>query len=1202
MRQWQEKKLENLVGGITDFVENAKPNQLADATNLITNKEGILVKRDGTAYNKTITSTGDTTVTNSWEMEGFIFVITKDNRCFYINTETYDDPLIPWTELKGPLFLTHTNGAALNHPQAFVNDIDKSVWVDFSHRSGYRQTGFNSTHDYQYIFDIHNKFNTGAQTYNDVVINNRDGYEIRIDTIENSNGDLIEAAYMPYYPTTGVSSFNIAYDNPNSSPNYWTVYMVRQMGKSNERICTYYGSGIEVDDRNDNLGIETGGGNAFPSNPNSIPVGFPYIITCKMTPTEYSRYVNGERKVFVDSGFNASSASKNPNDEFYFGGGFDLPENPKSMIGEVIIIGEATTDDFDRRVESYLSEKWGISLSEMNPYWNDPATTTNFSAMKNVRMPFGNPHMKVEWDVDVSNGHSFITGVTLEEMGGENDKTDLDHKQFLIDNGCDYGDIDYVLPTKVFPKKIYISYENGILTPQLRSAAMPIDYLTKGTTTVYKGSQNSVYLSTINGFSEETYLVAENAIKQKIESGFFDSSTRVENYMFNYEHGFIERYEAVVASQIKSFDNTSETKYIWIASNVNGGIGNSSSRYEITNNAICFQFAGILNNHVQYAKLGAVTDSIVDDYLEYDHFHFNVGYLKDNRELKLFNEDTEKGVVHYLSNDYSPYAAGHNGLCDPSQRYVHPNTNKFILSAAAPNNAGLSAVNPTLSFSPPYDVIKAPPFDVMLSSTSKDGGSAGCVGYNLDYSKYWDPSTSIGNVMGEYSDEFGWKYEQSIAGSGGVNPDSYLKDTDMTDFCIPWQDDNYASARASIYLQSAKGAHWYVIPELGDNRLYQSNVADPEVLNLSNYIEFNDTIKGLAEFNDKVIVFTEDDKINRVEGLINAGSGYLDSVAIDGVFDLISNKSIVRTPYGIFFASIDGFCFTDGVRALKITEHIPYLYKKMLADLGKVVDSKLNSVVVSHNPVDEYVLYEFDAYSNMVVIDLKQGISDEMPIYLWSYERGKSGANQSVYSNDIDKYLTFSDGMNLHFQKDKEDDESYDDIELSVDVDRVIARLETSNIYFDSKLQRKIVSKIVPTFEKKGVDQYLQDTDDPTGIEWVGVFVQPKINVDGRDDENLQPIDHTNIIKDVVTRRRFGNRPSQALLSNILTVSRRLPSRNTRGMYYTFILDEADITPKKLNREETTKSHFKLLNFSVLYAMLGDSANMTYTDAGSGDE
>lgn len=697
MRKWQEKKLNNLVGGITDFVENAKPTQLADATNLITDKEGILVKRDGTAYNKTITSTGDTTVTNSWEMEGFLFVITKDNRCFYIATDTYDDPLIPWTELKGPLFLTHTDSEALNHPSSFIDLNNKHTWIDFSNSSGYKEGGHNSNYNYAYIASVKNKVNKPNDSYNEIDLGNRDGYEIRIDTIENSNGDLIEAAYMPYYPSSGVSSFDIKYDNPNSSPNYWTVYMVRQMGKSNERIFTYYGSGIEVDDRNDNLGIETGGGSTFPSNPNSIPTGFPYIITCKMTPTEYSRYVNGERKVFVNSGFNASSASKQSTDEFYFGGGYDLPENPKSMIGEIIVIGESTTDDFDRRVESYLSQKWGIPLSEMSPYWFNAATTNNVTAMKNVRMPFGNPHMKVEWDVDVSNGHSFISGVTLEQKGGLNDKTSLDHKQFLIDNDCDYGDIDYVLPTKVFPKKIYIDYENGVLTPQLRSAAMPIDYIATSDT-VNLGTQNTAYLSWYGGFDEDSYLALENAVKRNIENGTYSSTTRVENYFFNFELGFIERYQAVVANQVKTFSNTSETTYLFLMSAVNGGIGNSSSRYEITNNAISLLVKGILNNHVQSVKLlGGSLEQVIDDYIDYDHFHFNVGYLKDNRKLTRFNEDTDKGVVHYLANDYSPYAAGHNGLCDPSQRYIHPNTNKFILSAAAPNNYGTSAINPTFS-------------------------------------------------------------------------------------------------------------------------------------------------------------------------------------------------------------------------------------------------------------------------------------------------------------------------------------------------------------------------------------------------------------------------------------------------------------------------------------------------------------------------
>ena len=390
--------------------------------------------------------------------------------------------------------------------------------------------------------------------------------------------------------------------------------------------------------------------------------------------------------------------------------------------------------------------------------------------------------------------------------------------------------------------------------------------------------------------------------------------------------------------------------------------------------------------------------------------------------------------------------------------------------------------------------------------------------------------------------------------------------------------------------------------ELGANRLYQSYVGDPDTFNLANYIEFNAEIKGLAEFNDKVIVFTKDDKIHRIEGLITGGQGYIDSVAIDGVFDLLTPTAIVRTPKGIFFPSLDGFCFTDGVRAMKITDHIPDTYKDFIANLGDTTNGYKVGMVGSYNPVDEYIMFERDMSQNMLIIDTKYGISNQMPVYLWQFNKIKFRANHSVYSNDLDKYITYMNGANKHFEKGCYDDEWKDNAIDDGYLSRIIAKLKTPNIYFGTKLQRKIVGKITPTFEKQGQDEYVPEGNINPLTDWVGMFIQPKINVDGRDDENLQDIDNIKIIRDTVNRRRFGNRPSQALLSNILTVSRKVPSRNTRGMYYTFILDEADMTPKKLNGEEDTKSHFKLLNFSVLYAMLGDATNMTYTDAGSGDE
>lgn len=1452
MRKWQEKKLNNLVGGITDFVENAKPTQLAEANNLITNKEGILVKRDGTKYNKRITETGETAITNSWEMENFLFVITKDNRCFYINTDSYEDPFIPWTELKGPVFsaygllarnwspiddtvfggnygqmwlmydadpsptsanesgktydvdgnlispwatipfpnvpmvgdegtfapikITSWNGNIPAHLEPstmnghacvktpvfpIIDSLNESPFgisgdLDFENITGpYPKT---MAGDY-YDSEGNNWLSIPSDVYEDIDGNNYIKSQAGQGISLYSAPQVAEVDGSPdsYLVVTGViqatdpqatvihAQGNLTYDGfwdggsgssvgqlpisgtppnvyplptqkcvytliirPNSMeryingelvydiqatstlPDYWyaddiflgrdeagvysarniniynlsfkrfTVYSgtdrteqyartTRQMEKvladkynvtlpsshpyanktkdqilgwpresgfsgrietwdnvepypewsaedNNIFIVTsipdletgnkflFQNGGGDIDSYATFVDVETDVAPYYFSTPrlNPIPQDEPFIFMSEMrNGNNYKEYVNSELNVEVSS--NLEQSGQKDYVEL-------LGSVSEQKLGEVIVWNGPLDVETKQKIEGYLSAKWSIALPEGHPYADGPQIEYDRDRIDDIRLPFSHPELIADWDIDVSNGHTYIGGKTLnEDTSNQPDDWTPEYTGLVLSL-----DNTHYKPNRALPKKIYISVDNnGVKTPQLRTNTMPRIVKNRWSydesDIVSRIQNNTGSYNDFDFVDEDTYNLFNAEILPTNVSYY-------ENRHWRIEIGFHNRYQALVGGLIKEFHEVSDTIIRWVyVDDAEIGAGTDFTPVPVQGIGVTpiSNFHGSsdpFDDSWNYGGLGG-------NGVYFDHGHWNTGkyvvspedaidslhYIipdNNNNNVEYKNGKLDSGMMFYITSDF----AGRNELADESQQYVHPNSNNFKLNGAHSHNDGYSYFNY-------FPLTITPVSNSDRTYTAKESNDGGYMGY------YQSP-LDVGQ----------WDFIQdNQALSNQASPIKTFKPEEKLDYSLPWQDDNYASVKPYIFVQQSKGAYWYVMEELGSNRLYQSYVGDPETFNLANYIEFNSEIKGLAEFNDKVIVFTRDDKIHRIEGLITGGQGYIDSVAIDGVFDLLTPTCIVRTPQGVFFPSLDGFCFTDGVRAGKITNHIPDTYQQLIDNLGEKYNGisgneYKRSIVGSYNPVDQYILFEMDSYQNLFIIDLKQGISEEMPVYLWSYNKPKFFANHSVYSNDLDKYITYINGANKHFEKDTYDDEFKDSEIADGYLARIIAKLKTPNIYFDSKLQRKIVAKVVPTFEKQGQDEYVPEENINPLTDWVGMFIQPKINVDGRDDENLQPIDHTNIIKDVVGRRRFGNKPIQALLSNILTVSRRLPSRNTRGMYYTFTLDEADMTPKKLNGEEDTKSHFKLLNFSVLYAMLGDSANMTYTDAGSGDE
>lgn len=98
---------------------------------------------------------------------------------------------------------------------------------------------------------------------------------------------------------------------------------------------------------------------------------------------------------------------------------------------------------------------------------------------------------------------------------------------------------------------------------------------------------------------------------------------------------------------------------------------------------------------------------------------------------------------------------------------------------------------------------------------------------------------------------------------------------------------------------------------------------------------FEESIKGLGFINTYPIVFLES-KIYRVEGSIDStGSGYLRKRLISDSIGVVSQKSIVNTKDGVYFASQDGFYFTDGFEYKKISIDLNHTYAA-LADYNDI--------------------------------------------------------------------------------------------------------------------------------------------------------------------------------------------------------------------------------------------------------------------------
>jgi hypothetical protein len=136
------------------------------------------------------------------------------------------------------------------------------------------------------------------------------------------------------------------------------------------------------------------------------------------------------------------------------------------------------------------------------------------------------------------------------------------------------------------------------------------------------------------------------------------------------------------------------------------------------------------------------------------------------------------------------------------------------------------------------------------------------------------------------------------------------------------------------YLTMANEVCWYANCQISSvnytNRVFHSLYQDPDSVPTNYYIDIDEPITGINAIGKYPMVFAEN-RLWRLEGFVdNTGHGVIEKFIVSDSVGAVSNGSIVRTNYGLFFAALDGFYFTDGYKVQKLSEHLNDTYSGLV--------------------------------------------------------------------------------------------------------------------------------------------------------------------------------------------------------------------------------------------------------------------------------
>jgi hypothetical protein len=166
--------------------------------------------------------------------------------------------------------------------------------------------------------------------------------------------------------------------------------------------------------------------------------------------------------------------------------------------------------------------------------------------------------------------------------------------------------------------------------------------------------------------------------------------------------------------------------------------------------------------------------------------------------------------------------------------------------------------------------------------------------------------------------------------------------------------------------------------EIKNRVVYQSKPGDIDSVPRSFFAEAEQDIHGISSIFDRPMVFCYE-YIYRIDNFINFdGTGSMLLRRIDDRAGCVSDKSIVQTTKGIFWAGREGFYWSDGFKVQQISLNLNESYKSFIEN-----ETKQTRIEGTYDPGNDRIYWSVSVEDGSnepdrwYILDLKPGIREE---------------------------------------------------------------------------------------------------------------------------------------------------------------------------------------------------------------------------------
>lgn len=249
------------------------------------------------------------------------------------------------------------------------------------------------------------------------------------------------------------------------------------------------------------------------------------------------------------------------------------------------------------------------------------------------------------------------------------------------------------------------------------------------------------------------------------------------------------------------------------------------------------------------------------------------------------------------------------------------------------------------------------------------------------------------------------------------------------------------------------------------NRVRQSIKGDIDSCPASFFLDFPDTIMGVSSIQGTFIVFCKS-SIFRVDNFFDEqGGNGLVSLKISDTVGTVSNDSIVQTDDLLFFASSNGWYFTDGYKVSRISHNLNTTYASLVS-----TDTKARNIWGAYDKIEKRIWWAVEQSpasldnDSCFILDLTWPIQDESTF--------TTASNESSFAPTC---LLFSNGTMYRADKRgyvfRHTNGMYTDPRVDISAapstwvtKTIIHDYKSCSFNFGTSFVRKFVPKILATF------------------------------------------------------------------------------------------------------------------------------------------